>query len=50
MSNPFVFAVMNAFRGKLPKSETEQAKDDARDEEHSSPSDTPTRPPQRRED
>jgi hypothetical protein len=50
MSNPFVFAVMNAFRGRLPKPETEQAKDEAREEEHSSSSDTPARPPQRRED
>jgi hypothetical protein len=43
MSNPFVFAVMNAFRGKLPKPETQQAKDEAREE-------TPAPPPQPRED
>lgn len=49
MSNPFVFAVMNAFRGKLPKPEIENAEDEARDEEKSS-AETPASPPEQRED
>jgi hypothetical protein len=50
MSNPFVFAVMNAFRGKLPKTETEQAKDEPREAEHLSSPETSAPPPQPRED
>lgn len=50
MSNPFVFAVMNAFRGKLPKPETENAKTDTRDEEKSSSSNTLDTPPPQRKD
>jgi hypothetical protein len=48
MSNPFVFAVMNAFRGKLPKPEQEKSNDEARGEEKSS-SATPASPPPQRE-
>jgi hypothetical protein len=32
MSNPFVFAVMNAFCGKLPKPDQQQSKQDEHDE------------------
>lgn len=49
MSNPFVFAVMNAFRGKLPKPETQSAKTETRDEKKSSSSDALATPPPQRE-
>jgi len=44
MSNPFVFAVMNAFRGKLPKPDQEKSKLGKRDEAKSAAQPPP--PPQ----
>ena len=41
---------MNAFRDKFPKPETEQAKDEAREAELFSSSETPAPPAQLRED
>jgi len=46
MSNPFVLAVMKAFRGKLPKSETDEAKDARAEKQAPAPS-PPT--PQRKD-
>jgi len=40
---------MNAFRGKLPKPETEHARGQAREEEKSPSSETPASPPRQRE-
>jgi len=49
MSNPFVFAVMNAFRGKLPKPDQRQSKQDERDGATASQA-PPSPPPPQTED